>query len=34
LDIDKQEGVVRMFPNVEQLTTDLQTQLVVELYSK
>ena len=34
LDIDKQEGVVRMLPNVEQLATDLQTQLIVELYSK
>ncbi len=34
LDLEKQEGIVRMFPNVEQLTVDLQTQLIVELYSK
>ena len=34
LDVDKQEGVVRAFPNVEQLAIDLQTQLIVELYSK
>jgi small subunit ribosomal protein S4 len=34
LDVDKREGVVRAFPNVEQLAIDLQTQLIVELYSK
>ncbi len=34
LNTDKQEGVVRAFPNVERLATDLETQLIVELYSR
>jgi len=34
LDTDKQEGVVRAFPDVEHAATNLQTQLIVELYSK
>jgi len=31
---DSQEGVVRASPNVEHLAANLQTQLIVELYSK
>ena len=31
---DRQEGVVRAFPNVEQVAANIQTQLIVELYSK
>lgn len=34
LNMDKQEGVVRALPNVEQVAANIQTQLIVELYSK
>ena len=34
LDVDKQEGVLRAFPQAEQVAANLQTQLIVELYSK
>ena len=34
LNVDQQEGVVRAFPKVEQVAANLQTQLIVELYSK
>lgn len=34
LNTDKQEGVVRALPNVEQVAANVQTQLIVELYSK
>ena len=34
LNADKQEGVVRAFPSGEQVAANIQTQLIVELYSK
>jgi small subunit ribosomal protein S4 len=34
LDGDKQEGVFRAFPQAEQVAANIQTQLIVELYSK
>jgi len=34
LNTDKQEGVVRALPNGEQVAANIQTQLIVELYSK
>ena len=34
LDSDKQEGTVRAFPDVEPLLSNIQTQLIIELYSK
>lgn len=34
LNVDRQEGVVRALPNVEHLAANIQTQLIVELYSK
>ena len=34
LNTDKQEGVVRALPNGEQVAANVQTQLIVELYSK
>jgi small subunit ribosomal protein S4 len=34
LDSEKQEAVVRALPNAEQVAANIQTQLIVELYSK
>ncbi len=34
LDTDKQEGVAQALPDANQVAADIQTQLIVELYSK
>jgi small subunit ribosomal protein S4 len=34
LDTDKPAGVIRGYPNVEQVAANVQTQLIIELYSK
>jgi len=34
LNTDKQEGVAQALPDANQVAADIQTQLIIELYSK
>jgi small subunit ribosomal protein S4 len=34
LDVEKQQGLSKAIPNIENVTASIQTQLIVELYSK